>query len=112
MPRKGAIIFRNIVGKLAVLRIECDGVAHNGLGLRVAREDLYHLATNVERAPSIVRKAIHSAHSMSGDKHVEYSPSISAIDLARRRHRRRVVFDGQRNDDHTIVLNTNFCERL
>ena len=58
MPRKGAIIFRNIVGKLAVLRIECDGVAHNGLGPRVAREDLYHLATNVERAPSIVRKAM------------------------------------------------------
>jgi hypothetical protein len=24
MPREGAIIFRDIVGKLAVLRIECD----------------------------------------------------------------------------------------
>ena len=80
MPRKGAIIFRNIVGKLAVLRIECDGVAHNGVGLGVAREDLYHLATNVERAPSIVRKAMRFFRILNAD----YSPLISAIDLASR----------------------------
>jgi hypothetical protein len=30
MPREGAIIFRDIVGKLAVLRIECDKCGRAG----------------------------------------------------------------------------------
>ena len=30
MPRDGAIIFRDIVGKLAILRIECDKCGRSG----------------------------------------------------------------------------------
>ena len=74
MPRE------DIVGELAVLWIECDGVEHNGLGLGVARGDPYDLAANVERAPSIVRKAMRFFRILNAD----YSPLISAIDLASR----------------------------
>ena len=31
MPREGAIIFRNLVGKLEVLNIECDKAAGVGI---------------------------------------------------------------------------------
>jgi hypothetical protein len=30
MPREGTIIFRDLVGKLAVLRIECDNCGRAG----------------------------------------------------------------------------------
>jgi len=30
MPREGAIIFRDIVGKLTVLRVECDKCGRKG----------------------------------------------------------------------------------
>jgi hypothetical protein len=40
MPRDGAIIFRDIVGKLDVLRIECD---------KCGRRGLYHLDRLIER---------------------------------------------------------------
>jgi len=39
--------------------------------------------------------------------------SMSAIDLASAAGAAGVLFfDGQRDDDHAVVLNTNFCQRL
>jgi hypothetical protein len=40
MPREGAIIFRDIVGKLAVLRVECN---------KCSRVDRYRVAQLIER---------------------------------------------------------------
>ena len=39
--------------------------------------------------------------------------SMSAIDFASAADAAVVLFfDGQRDDDHAVVLNTNFCQRL
>src|SRR5215471_19554003 len=40
MPREGAIIFRDLVGKLEVLNVECDKCGHSGR---------YHLHRLIER---------------------------------------------------------------